>query len=319
MDNQLDLFSSNSPEIAQNQPLTSSDELMEKWGTAEGQLWKVGLNFFYCGDATNPDSWRILLDAADVHKVKGIFTSPPYGNQRLSRYGGVEPEDYVTWFMCGIDPQLADSLDITGSFFLNLQAATVNGRRLTYDKALVLELEAQGWVYFEEYSWIKPARPGAYRKRFKNGREPVHQFVFDPERLEDNIEAVFEHRHSEVSASWKALRVTQGIKGASRSADNKAYVKKVRPSNVLKIQHEHIKVPGNDHPARFPVKLPEFFIRAYSFPGEYWLDPFAGSFTTILAAHRNTRQGLGIEIRPEYVAIGLERFKTLYGITGELL
>lgn len=65
------------------------------------------------------------------------------------------------------------------------------------------------------------------------------------------------------------------------------------------------------HVAVFPVALPDFFIRAYSDPGDVWLDPFAGSGTTLVAAHKNKRQGLGIELLPKYCAVVLERLQGL--------
>lgn len=316
---QLGLFPQKTARNGLERPLGSSQQLQEKWGTEPGQLWKVGPHFFYCGDATDQESWHILMKAAQAKVLKGIFTSPPYGTQRLERYGGIEPEDYVPWFMNGLEPQFHWWLDPTGSFFLNIQAATVDGRRLTYDKRLVTALEEKGWVFFEEYSWIKPGRPGKYQKRFKNAREPIYQFVSLPELLEDNIEEVFEERSAVVKASEKGLALTQGIAGSSRAPEDQFEIHVVRPSNVLKINHEHLEIAGNDHPARFPVKLPSFFIQAYSFPGEWWLDPFAGTFTTIRAAHLHGRHGLGIEIRPNYVAIGLEIFHQLMGVEGELI
>ena len=43
------------------------------------------------------------------------------------------------------------------------------------------------------------------------------------------------------------------------------------------------------HPARFPVQLPEFFIKFLTAPGDLVLDPFAGSCTTGEAAERHAR------------------------------
>ncbi len=61
------------------------------------------------------------------------------------------------------------------------------------------------------------------------------------------------------------------------------------------------------HVAPFPLELPERLIRAFSFVGETVLDPFAGSGTTLLAASRLGRNGIGYEINPEIAAGALAR------------
>jgi site-specific DNA-methyltransferase (cytosine-N4-specific) len=62
------------------------------------------------------------------------------------------------------------------------------------------------------------------------------------------------------------------------------------------------------HPARFPVKLPEFFIKFLTKPGDVVVDIFAGSNTTGEAAERFGRQWLTFDLDPEYVAASVFRF-----------
>lgn len=61
----------------------------------------------------------------------------------------------------------------------------------------------------------------------------------------------------------------------------------------------HWKFPGatqSDHPAPFPEELPRRLIRMFTFPKDTVLDPFLGSGTTIRAADRMGRNGIGYEI-----------------------
>ena len=62
-----------------------------------------------------------------------------------------------------------------------------------------------------------------------------------------------------------------------------------------------------NHPAPFPVELPERFIRLYTYVGDVVLDPFLGSGSTAVAAARNGRHYVGYDTDPEYVAIAEAR------------
>jgi site-specific DNA-methyltransferase (cytosine-N4-specific) len=62
------------------------------------------------------------------------------------------------------------------------------------------------------------------------------------------------------------------------------------------------------HPARFPSKLPEFFIRMLTDPGDLVVDIFAGSNTTGMVAEAEGRRWLAFELNREYVAASVLRF-----------
>ena len=62
-----------------------------------------------------------------------------------------------------------------------------------------------------------------------------------------------------------------------------------------------------DHPAIFPDKLAQDHIKTWSNKGDLVLDPFAGSGTTLKAAHQLNRKWVGIEINPDYVQLAKKR------------
>lgn len=75
-----------------------------------------------------------------------------------------------------------------------------------------------------------------------------------------------------------------------------------RRSSVIAI--ERLAAGKNWHPTQKPVELLEVLIRQSTDPGDLVVDPFAGSGSTIVAASRLGRRGIGIELNEEYVKRG---------------
>ncbi|WP_334155388.1 site-specific DNA-methyltransferase, partial [Tepidimonas sp.] len=89
------------------------------------------------------------------------------------------------------------------------------------------------------------------------------------------------------------------------------------PPNLLQISNSEsngqylsgCKAVGiKGHPARFPAKLPEFFIRMLTEPGDLVVDIFGGSNTTGQVAEAEGRRWMAFEALPEYVAASSFRF-----------
>jgi hypothetical protein len=70
------------------------------------------------------------------------------------------------------------------------------------------------------------------------------------------------------------------------------------PSNVL---HFATECANKRHSATFPKALPEWFIKLFTAPGDWVLDPFTGSGTTNIAAYELSRNSVGIDKLAEYV------------------
>ncbi len=72
-----------------------------------------------------------------------------------------------------------------------------------------------------------------------------------------------------------------------------------------------------NHPAPYPVELAERLIRMFSFVGDTVFDPFLGTGSTLVAAAKFARNGIGVEIDPQYVKAAFRRVsdetKTLFG------
>lgn len=66
-----------------------------------------------------------------------------------------------------------------------------------------------------------------------------------------------------------------------------------------------------EHPAQYPVELVERLVLATTEPGDAVLDPYVGSGTSLLAAVRHGRLGLGVDREGRYVRIALGRLAAL--------
>lgn len=273
-------------------------ELQEHWQVKTGDTWRIGDHVVIHGDCREPDTWQRLMNAANVDKVNGVFTSPPYAMQRKEQYGGVPTNEYVDWWEA-LQANVKANLASDGSFFVNIKAHCEDGQRVLYCMDLVAAMVRRwGWRFVDELSWQHQGMPGLFGDRLKNQFEPIYHFATDKSKT----------RFDDVTHDSDS--VPTGSVGSNSSMQGKGDPLRGRqsgdamPGNVIKIGLSSDSVA---HAAAFPVALPDFFIRAYSDPGDVWCDPFCGSGTTILAAHNNKRRGMGIEQKVEYCAVILQR------------
>lgn len=294
-------------------------ELGQKWGTATGQVWQIDNHFVICGDCRKADTWGRLLQAAGVDKINGVFTSPPYAEQRKQQYGGVPTGEYVQWWEA-VQANVSVNLAGDGSFFVNIKAHSENGQRSLYVFDLVCSMVRQfGWFFVDELIWNNQGVPGEWKNKFKNAFEPVYHFasLVDCKFNPGNVSQVFSSDLDKMDtyggpgSKWKSSH------GSSYNGHNVRSNKYdgALPSNVIKAACSS----EVGHSGSFPVALPTFFVKAYSDPCDVWIDPFLGSGTTIVAAHNEGRRGLGIEQKPEYIGVILERLQKTTGKQPQLL
>ncbi|MGC8567573.1 MAG: DNA-methyltransferase [Caldisphaera sp.] len=88
----------------------------------------------------------------------------------------------------------------------------------------------------------------------------------------------------------------------------KMYGKKIK-RDVIISSVESLK--GYHHPAVYPEKIIEEFIKLLTKQGDIVLDPFIGSGTTAVAARQLHRHFIGIDINPAYILIAEQRLKDL--------
>ncbi len=80
------------------------------------------------------------------------------------------------------------------------------------------------------------------------------------------------------------------------------------PGNVWEFSHIHYcNKNRKKHPTQKPEGLFERMILASSDPGDVVLDPFVGSGTALRVCQQTGRNGIGIDINPEYIEMTKER------------
>lgn len=255
-------------------------------------------------------------DCLDVLRTLGdntvdlIITSPPYADSRKATYGGVHPDEYVSWFL----PRAAEMLRVlkpSGTFILNIKEKVVDGERHTYVIELILELRRQGWLWTEEFMWHKRnSYPGKWPNRFRDSWERLLRFN-KAKKFHMYQDEVMVPMGDWANARLKNLSETDKRRDTSRvgSGFGKNVSKwlerdKAYPTNVL---HLATECGNRDHSAVFPKELPLWFIKLFTQPGDTVLDPFVGSGTTCVVAQSLGRSVIGIDVLLENCTIARER------------
>lgn len=277
----------------------------------------------YCGDS------RQLLEQLPDNSVNLVITSPPFALLRKKKYGNKEQHEYIDWlaeFAAVVHRKLKED----GSFVLDLGGAYKKGvpvRSLYNYRVLVRFCDELGFHLAEEFFWHNPSKLPS----------PIEWVNKRKLRVKDSVNTVWWLSKTE----WPKADVTKVLAPYSERMKKliqdpeKFYTPKSRPSghdvgsgfgkdnggaipsNLLQISNSEsngqylsgCKAVGiQGHPARFPAKLPEFFIRFLTEPGDLVVDIFAGSNTTGQVAEAEGRRWLAFDERLEYLAASAFRF-----------
>lgn len=253
---------------------------------------------------------RKVLKTLDADSIDLIVTSPPYADRRQHTYGGVSPDEYVNWFL-PISKELLRILKPTGTFILNIKERVVDGERHTYVLELILEMRKQGWLWTEEFIWHKKnSYPGKWPNRFRDSWERLLQFNKHRQfnMYQDEVMVPMgdwaEARLKNLSKTDKVRDESKAGSGFGKRVANWLGREKVYPTNVL---HMATETGNKNHSAVFPEALPEWFIKLFTKEGDWVLDPFMGSGTTLRVASQMGRNSIGIDIKQEYLELAQER------------
>jgi DNA modification methylase len=274
----------------------------------------------YCGKAEE------MLPRLREESVNLIFTSPPYALHFKKDYGNVDQEQYVDWFL-GFASEFRRVLKPDGSLVIDIGGSWQPGhpvRSLCHFELLLRLVRDGGFYLAQEFFWHNPAKLPA----------PAEWVTVRRIRVKDSVECLWWLSKSTQPKADNRRVLTEYSEDMKRLL-KRGYRPKERPSGH-RITHKFTEQAGaippnliimgnNDsngyylkrcaeesikpHPARFPVQLPEFFIKFLTDEGDLVLDPFAGSCTAGEAAERLRRKWMGFEMHPAYLDGAQLRFE----------
>ena len=239
-----------------------------------------------------------ILSGLPADSVDVVVTSPPYNiDLRYRAYRDQREEaDYLDW-MVAICTELRRVIKPDGSFFLNISGSH---SRPWLPFELIVRLRPL-FALQNHITWVKSIAIGADST---GHYKPVQGQRF----LHHAHEHIF-HLTRDGHVKLNRLAIGVPFKDKSNIARRNHAQDLHCRGNTWFIPYRTVNSRAQKfhHPGTFPVELPQWCIRLHGVTAPVVLDPFMGTGTTLLAAHREGGHGLGIDIDPSYVAIAAER------------
>ncbi|HZE57305.1 MAG TPA: site-specific DNA-methyltransferase [Chthoniobacterales bacterium] len=280
-------------------------------------VYITALGAAYQGDALQ------LLEELEDESVNLVFTSPPFALQRQKEYGNRKEAEYVDWLI-QFAALVKKKLRADGSFVLDLGGAYLKGvpaRSLYPFRVLTRFCDELGFVLAEDFYWFNPSKLPSpiewVNKRKLRAKDAVNTVWWFsktawPKADVTKVLAPYSERMKKLIADPDAFytpkkRPSGHDIASAFGKDNSGAI----PSNLLQIANSESNgrylngcaaVGVAAHPARFPAKLPEFFIRYLTDPGDLVVDIFAGSNTTGGVAEQEGRRWFAFELDLSYLA-----------------
>lgn len=280
------------------------------------------------GSAFIGDSLELLEELPD-NSINLAITSPPFALLREKEYGNKSQSEYLEW-LTSFARILFRKLKQDGSFVMDIGGAYQKGvpvRSLYNFKVPIIFCEEVGFYLAEDFYWYNPSKLPSpiewVNKRKIRAKDSVNNVWWfskssepkaDISKVLSPYSARMQKLLEDPAKFYKPkVRPSGHDISSTFSTDNGGAI----PSNLLQIPNSEsngnylaaCKLLGiKAHPARFPAKLPEFFIKFLTDEKDTVLDFFAGSNTSGEVAEQLKRKWLSFDLVPEYVAASSFRF-----------
>lgn len=285
--------------------------------------YETDLGKCYMGDSIN------LIKKVKDSSVNLIITSPPFALTSQKEYGNKNFTEYNDWFI-DYAKEFRRILKDDGSFVVDLGGTYIPGHpvRSIYQYELLVRLVKEcGFYLAQEFFHYNPARLPA----------PAEWVNVKRIRVKDSVNVVWWLSKTEMPKADNR-KVLNPYSNAMKNLLKNGYKAKMRPSghnitnkfskdnegsippNVLELGNNDsnssymIKCKENNikpHPAKFPWRFADFFIKFLTDETDIVLDPFAGSNTTGFSAESLNRKWISFELDENYIKGSKYRFESI--------
>lgn len=253
-----------------------------------GDMWQVRGHRILCGDATESDSYSLLMGN---RKAQMVFTDPPYNVPIQGHVSGLGSVKHREFKMASGEMSEEVFTDFLQKTFTPLAQYTNDGAIIyvCMDWRHITEIVTAGRAVFSELKnlcvWNK--NNGGMGSLYRSKHELIFVFKNGTAPHVNNVEL---GRHGRYRTNvWDYPGASSWRQG----------------------RDEELAM----HPTVKPVALVADAILDCSERDAIVLDCFGGSGSTLIAAERTGRRGYLIELDPAYVDVTLRRFEQAYGTT----
>jgi ParB-like chromosome segregation protein Spo0J len=254
--------------------------------TERGDVWLLGRHRLVCGDARDVRDYNLLLEAESAHV---LFTDPPYNVPVANNVCGLGKIKHAEFAMA--------SGEMSSAEFTSFLAVT-----LGYASKCLLD----GSIAYVCMDWRHMS------ELLQAGSEAFTELknLCVWAKTNGGMGAFYRSRHELVFVFKKGTAAHTNNFGLGETGRYRTNVWEYRGiSSMSATRDEELAM----HPTVKPVALVEDALRDCSRRGEIVLDPFGGSGTTLIAAHKCGRIARLIEYEPRYCDTTIARFEKLTG------
>ena len=236
------------------------------------------------------------------NSVHLVVTSPPYFNAPFDYPDLFESYDHFLSMMRNVAKELKRVVAQGRIAAFVCDDTLIDGAKYPVVSDITKIFIDEGFKYRERIVWVKPE--GYIRISRRSGVLLQHPYpmYFYPDNLQESI-LLFQNGKFDYK-SITPLQKEQSKIDLEYFKDNKLYLNVWNITNVLPT-----KGRLEEGIAAFPLEIPNRLITLFSYQGEFVLDPFLGSGTTLQAANALKRNGYGYEIDIEIMDVIKKKLK----------
>jgi DNA modification methylase len=249
------------------------------------------------------DIRNVPVDVLPNNSVALVVTSPPYfagKDYELALGEGEVPGDYVEFLrmLHGVFEACVEKLEPGGRIAVNVaNLGRKPYRSLSADVIRILQDDLK-LLMRGEVIWQKAAGAAGNCAwgSFRSAANPVLRDI--TERVVIASKGRFDRARTPQRRQREGLPFENTL-SSDEFMDATLDVWQIEPELARRV----------NHPAPFPVQLPERLIHLYTYKGDVVLDPFLGSGTTLVAAAKTGRRGVGFDTDAAYIKIARQRLR----------